>query len=124
MCNISKAIGCFIRFICISLIIMTLTIMPGCAPVDAKTVIIPRHYKTVVVKGKRYHHHKGKYYLKKPSGYVVVRPPRGAVVAVLPQGFTTVVIGKTAYYRHSGIYYRRVPSGYVVVKRPNARFRR
>ncbi len=124
MSNISKATGCFIRFICIALIIVTLTIMPGYTPADAKTVIISRHYKTVVIKGKRYHYRKGKYYLKKPSDYVVVKPPRGTVVAVLPAGFATFVIGKTAYYRHSDIYYRKVPSGYVVVKKPNARFHR
>lgn len=71
--------------------------------------------------GQRYFYYGGTFYRHRqwPPGYVVVRPPVGAIVGALAFGFTTLVIGGLPYYYYGGVYYRRVPTGYVVVEPPS-----
>lgn len=81
---------------------------------------IPRNHHVVRVGPKRYFYHNGIYYHHDPNGFVVVRPPRGAVVAHLPVGFETLVVAGITYFLFAGIYYQKHDSGYVVVDNPPA----
>ncbi len=80
----------------------------------------PVGYKTIRRGGARYFYHRGIYYRKGPSGFVVVRAPIGAVVPALAVGFITSLVGGLTYYYYGGVYYQKAPSGYVVVKAPSA----
>lgn len=79
---------------------------------------LPHGYRDVWVGRSHYYHHGGWFYRRGPSGFIVVRPPLGAVVLDLPIGFGRLVIGGSTYFTYGGIYYRRAPSGYVVVDPP------
>lgn len=78
----------------------------------------PAGYRTIWAGGVEYFYHRGVYYRKQPSGFVVVRPPIGVIIASLPIGFITFAVGGSAYYYYGGVYYREVPSGYIVVEAP------
>jgi len=62
--------------------------------------------------------HSVRHYRPARRGYVVVRPPVGAIVAALPLGFLTLTLGSSLYYYHGDVYYRPVASGYMVVDPP------
>jgi len=78
----------------------------------------PAGHRTIRAGGVKYFYHGGIYYQKRPSGFVVVRAPIGAIIATLPIGFITFVVGGSTYYHYAGVYYQQVPSGYVVVETP------
>lgn len=67
-------------------------------------------------RGERYHFHHGRYYRHTPTGFVLVRPPVGMVVASLPLGFRTVISAGLTFYSFGDVFYRRVPAGYEVVE--------
>ena len=74
----------------------------------------------MVVRGSRYHYHRGAYYARRGTGYVVVRPPYGARVRRVPDGCTVVVVRRRNYYYYGGTYYRYYPNEttYEVVEPP------
>jgi hypothetical protein len=79
---------------------------------------LPRGHRSVVVNKTRYYVHDHRFYTRGHGGYVLVRPPVGAVVATLPIGTVRVSIGSTFYFLSSDIYYRPTPRGYAVVAAP------
>lgn len=79
---------------------------------------IPRDHHTVHVGPDNYFYHGGIYYRRGNNGYIVVRPPRGAVIAHLPVGFETLILAGVTYFLFAGVYYRQTPSGYAVVDEP------
>src|ERR1051325_3758050 len=70
--------------------------------------------------GGRYWFHSGVWYQAAGPGYVVVRPPVGAVAPGLPTGYTTVWAGGVPYYYANDVYYNAVPAGCVVANPPLA----
>ncbi len=82
---------------------------------------LPMHAPPIMWHGSNYWFWSGVWYAPGPSGYVVVRPPYGVVVADLPSFATAVVIGGITYMYLNGAYYRqRVQGGYEVVPTPVA----
>jgi hypothetical protein len=79
---------------------------------------VPHGYKTVLAGGLLYYFLDGLFYRQAAKGYVVVTPPRGAVISSLPPGYNVVMINGDTYYYHNGAYYRTCPSGYMVVSAP------
>jgi hypothetical protein len=79
---------------------------------------IPRDHHRVHVGPNNYFYHGGIYYRRGNNGYIVVRPPRGAVIAHLPVGFETLVVAGIPYFLFAGVYYQKHDSGYVVVDEP------
>ena len=79
---------------------------------------LPRGHRTVVIDKTPYYVHEHRYYTRGPGGFVLVRPPVGAVVATLPLGSVSLTIGGNFYYRDDNVYYRPAPRGYVVVAPP------
>ena len=65
----------------------------------------PRYSTIVVVSGTSYYYAGGVYYVSRGSRYVVVNPPRGAVVYAVPTVTTVVYLGRTPYYYYNGTYY-------------------
>jgi hypothetical protein len=79
---------------------------------------LPRGHIRIRHRGARYFFHGGVFYRPALPGYVVVRPPIGALVATLPVGFTIAWIAGLKYYCYGGAFYRSAPRGYVVVEAP------
>jgi hypothetical protein len=56
-------------------------------------------------------------------GYVVAKPPIGAIVELLPGGTEKIQVGSTTYYRAGDVYYLPITVGqkaqYVIVQKPN-----
>lgn len=77
---------------------------------------LPQGHHTVHVGQRNYFYQGGIFYRKDPKGFIVVRPPLGAVIVGLPVGFTTVVIAGITYFLFADAYYRPVSAGYMVVK--------
>ncbi len=73
-----------------------------------------------MVGGALYYHNAGAYYRNTSSGYIVVRPPVGAVISVLPSGYQAAVVNGVVYYSYGGSYYQQVSNGYLVVADPTA----
>lgn len=88
----------------------------------AKVVKLPAGHKTIVVKGTNYYHHKGIFYKRRSSGFVVVRAPIGAEIPILPAGYVTIRIGGVAYYHYYATYYRYDPvkKAYIVIEKPES----
>lgn len=85
-----------------------------------KTVVtLPARHKTIHYRGADYYYVRGTYYRKRPSGYIVIAPPVGLIIATLPTGYTTVHIDSSIYFHYQGVYYQPVPSGYIVVADPH-----
>jgi len=80
---------------------------------------LPGRHTRVVVGKKRYYSHRGVFYRKRPSGFVVARAPIGAVLASIPSGHISFRIGSIPYFFFGGVLYRRAPRGYVVVEAPS-----
>lgn len=78
----------------------------------------PAGHRTILYGGISYLFHNGIYYQKRPSGFVVVRAPIGAIITTLPIGFITFLVGGSTYFYYAGVYYQQIPSGYVVVEAP------
>ncbi|MBN2124741.1 MAG: SH3 domain-containing protein [Deltaproteobacteria bacterium] len=79
---------------------------------------LPPRHRTIDVRGDRYHYHDGIFYKRRPSGFLAVRAPVGALVFSIPLGSRAVVSAGITYYHHTGVYYRRAPRGYLVVEPP------
>ncbi|RME70062.1 MAG: hypothetical protein D6781_07225 [Verrucomicrobia bacterium] len=79
-------------------------------------VKLPHGAVRVDVGGKPYYYHRGVFYRKGPRGFVVVAPPRGAIVRTLPPHHKRVIIRGTVYYRAGDTYYRPTPGGFMVVE--------
>lgn len=79
---------------------------------------LPHNKRTVMVNRERYYIHQGRFYRHTPSGYLVVRPPVGAVFAELPFGFLRVTFGGANYLVWNDVFYRHTPRGYLVVNTP------
>jgi Family of unknown function (DUF6515)/Bacterial SH3 domain len=80
--------------------------------------ILPRGSKTVVINRERLYAHGGHYYRHTPRGYLLVRPPLGALIAELPFGFLRVTFGGLDYFVWDNVFYRHTPLGYRVVETP------
>ena len=78
----------------------------------------PARSRVVVWGGVNYRYLDSVWYAPGPRGYVVVRPPFGAVIADRPAFFTLVTIGAIAYLYANGTYYREHAGGYEVVPPP------
>ena len=89
-------------------------------PQQPVTVIreLPRGHRNVVVGQTRYYIHDHRFYTRGQGGYVLVRPPIGAVVASLPIGAVNISIGGVFYSRFDEVYYRPMHGGYMVVAPP------
>lgn len=80
---------------------------------------LPARTPPLVWAGVNYWFWSGVWYAGAPGGYVIVRPPYGAVVSELPAFRTVVVIGGISYLYLNGVYYReRAEGGYEVVPSP------
>jgi len=69
--------------------------------------------------GITYHYHSGVFYRHYPHGYVIVRPPVGAIIPALPSGHAIVTLYGRDYYYYDDIYYVRDRDGYRVVDEPH-----
>lgn len=87
---------------------------PPAGPVKS----LPPGHASMRIGDRHYYEHGGEYYVRQPSGFVLVAPPVGVVVASLPVGALTLHIGGVVYFLAGGIYYRHGPYGYVVVTAP------
>lgn len=92
-------------------------VSPGPAPVKV-VARLPAGHHSVRVGRQPYSYHRGVFYRKGPSGFVVVRAPIGAVVVNLPLGYRHWVLGGITYYSSGNVYYRAVPAGYEVIEPP------
>lgn len=80
--------------------------------------ILPLGFALLTIAGMEYYYNRGIYYKRLPDGYVVTKPPLGAVVVQLPSGYIMFRSGGVEYFYYNDVYYNRVPSGYVVVEPP------
>lgn len=80
--------------------------------------VLPPAYSQIYVGGNPYYYDQGVYYQPAPSGYVVVTPPLGALVAQLPPGAEAIPYGPTVYYYGAGAFYVQNPQGFMVVEPP------
>ncbi|MGA7802302.1 MAG: DUF6515 family protein [Gammaproteobacteria bacterium] len=87
---------------------------PPAAPIKS----LPRGHVTVRIGDRHYYEHGGRYYVQRPTGFVLVAPPIGVVMATLPIGAISLHIGGVGYFLAGGVYYRHAPQGYVVVTAP------
>jgi hypothetical protein len=79
----------------------------------------PVHSRLVIWGGVNYRYFDSVWYGPGPRGYVVVRPPFGAVILDRPAFFSLVTIGAVAYLYANGVYYREHSGGgYEVVPPP------
>ncbi len=81
---------------------------------------LPRGYLRIELGGLTFYYENGVFYRRSLFGFVVVSPPRGAVVVALPVGYQTVFIDGNRYYYYNGVYYQSAPSGYIIVPTPVA----
>ncbi|MDD2389560.1 MAG: DUF6515 family protein [Desulfobacterales bacterium] len=79
---------------------------------------LPPRSKSVQVKGNRYYYHGKDFYQKRPSGYLMVTAPIGALVLSIPLGSRAMIAGGITFYVNGSTYYRRDPGGYLVVPPP------
>ena len=79
---------------------------------------LPSDYSQIYVGGVPYFYDQGVYYQQNPAGYVVVKPPLGAVVAQVPPGAEALPVNGTIYYYAAGTFYVQQPQGFVVVPPP------
>jgi hypothetical protein len=79
----------------------------------------PVRSRVVIWGGVNYRYHDSVWYTPGPRGYVVVRPPYGAVIFERPAFFSLLTIGAVAYLYANGVYYREQGGGgYEVVPPP------
>jgi hypothetical protein len=82
---------------------------------------LPTDYRPYYRGGQRYYFNGGVWYAPRGTGFVVVRPPAGLVIAVLPPYCSTVWFSGIPYYYANNVYYTWQPdqSGYAVVDPPD-----
>jgi|SRR3989338_3540582 len=90
-------------------------------PSYGKVVVsLPRTHISFVFGSSRYYYCDGVYYRKhRAHDYVVVEPPRGAIIRIPPPEYNVVVVNGITYYESSGVYYLSTGGGYQVVPTPN-----
>lgn len=78
------------------------------------------NYRRIYFGDRDYYFHRGEFYERRPSGYVVVTTPFGIEVPYLPRGYRIIRHRGIRFYFFGGIYYRLNPSTgvYFVVKAP------
>lgn len=79
------------------------------------TPILPRGYRAIRHRGKRYYHHHGTWYRHSGVRFIVVLPPVGITVPILPPFYTTIWVGGVPYYYANGVYYVWRPTERVYV---------
>lgn len=79
---------------------------------------LPADHQVIHIGKSRYYVHGGRFYIKKPPGFVAIRTPLGAVVTSLPIGARAVLFGGITFYVSNDVYYRKILEGYLVVERP------
>jgi len=79
---------------------------------------LPAAFLSISVAGALFYYHMGTYYRRGPNGYIVVSPPRGAVITSLPPGYSAIVHNGITYYVYGGVYYLPNETGFVVVSDP------
>jgi len=87
-----------------------------------------RHYRILrrmpaghvrILSGKKhYYYHRGLFYRKTRSGFLLVSPPIGVTVPMLPEGCSAVFSRGRKYFYHEDAFYRKSPSGYIVITEP------
>ena len=79
-----------------------------------------RGYLPVYYGGVNYAYYGGYYYQPAATGYVVVKPPLGAIVPTLPPGATATTVNGQTYFVYNDTYYKPVlvngATGYQVVQ--------
>jgi hypothetical protein len=76
----------------------------------------PRGYNHCNLRnGRKFYYHNGLFFRWIDTGFVVVEPPYGEVIATLPSGYISFKFGNFSYYYLDGVYYKSVPDGYVIV---------
>lgn len=81
---------------------------------------LPREYVSVSFGGVRFYYSSGVFYKHHHyREYVVVEPPRGAIVRIVSPDCDQVIIRGATYYTSNGVYYRRISRGYQVVEPPS-----
>lgn len=79
---------------------------------------LPRRHTVHRTGPRTVYHHRGTFYQRGPSGYVVVQPPVGLVVSSLPPGFSVMAFGGSTYFTFGQATYQRCSRGYRIVERP------
>ncbi|MGM0664721.1 MAG: DUF6515 family protein [Thermodesulfobacteriota bacterium] len=79
---------------------------------------LPRRHTVHRVGPRTVYHHRGTFYQRGRSGYVVVQPPIGIVIPALPSGFSITAFGGNTFFSFGQVTYQRCPKGYRVVERP------
>jgi hypothetical protein len=115
----------------LAILILALTTQPGFASpgshkqasyhrpaVGSVTKRIPAGNHVVRVKWKSYYYYDGRFYDRRPYGYVVVRAPYGVRVAHLPAGYLTWGFGTSRYYYVAGTWYIQDKKEFEVVEAP------
>ncbi len=101
---------------------MSLALLPAagaCTPhygpgVSARVHVfhqLPRGHVSFVYGGHRHFFHDGRFYRRHSRGYVVVAPPRGAVLPRLPRGGRSYRRGKAEYKEYRGVVFERLERG-------------
>ncbi|MCB9771613.1 MAG: hypothetical protein H6754_03600 [Candidatus Omnitrophica bacterium] len=81
-------------------------------------ISLPGAFLSISIGGGKYYYCDGVYYRRHARRYVVVAPPRGAVIQHIPAYYQPVIINGATYYTQDGIYYQSTPQGYVVAQPP------
>lgn len=81
-------------------------------------ISLPGSFLSISIGGSRFYYHDGVYYRRHLRQYVVVAPPRGAVIQHIPAYYQPVIINGATYYTQDGIYYQSTPQGYIVAQPP------
>jgi hypothetical protein len=79
---------------------------------------LPRAVVVMDRKHSNYYYNEGRYYQKRPEGYVVVRPRAGVVVNVLPSHVTRFTLAAVNFIYAEGVFYRQTQRGYKTVDPP------
>jgi len=90
----------------------------GHHPHYGKYVTLPPKVVRVVASGVSYYYYEGHFYQKVKNRYLIVAPPRGAVIRTLPAGYKKIIIEKRPYYYYNDVYYVEQSQGYEVVENP------
>ena len=77
---------------------------------------LPAGHKVIVFKKSNYYFHKGYYYNKVGSNYVIIPSPRGLKVNVLPIGYRTIKIRGINHFYYRGTLYRQSGKTYEVIE--------
>ena len=90
-------------------------------PLGDRLPTLPAPYSGVDVNGKKYYYAFGTFFEPTPSGYLVVRAPKGALVDRLPLGHAWLTVAGRVYYAYNGDFYvwDDKGAGYLAVDKPS-----